>query len=103
MDIGLAVPQFGRFAALPSVLRVAREAGRDPAALHMVLRANPVITDRGVPPLSGTVAQISAYLATAAEAGVHEVVLDLQHTAMSDQHLLDLAGDVRARLGPDVT
>ncbi|WP_378520956.1 hypothetical protein [Nonomuraea helvata] len=86
-----------------TVCRSAEEAGRDPATLRMALRANPVITDRGAPPLSGTVAQISAYLAGAAEAGVHEIILDLQHTAMSDQHLLDLAGDFRARLGPQVT
>ncbi|MEV4107222.1 TIGR03619 family F420-dependent LLM class oxidoreductase [Nonomuraea sp. NPDC049695] len=86
-----------------TVCRSAEEAGRDPATLRMALRANPVITDQGAPPLSGTVAQISAYLTTAAEAGVHEIILDLQHTAMSDQHLLDLAGDFKARLGPQVT
>ncbi|MFG1702828.1 TIGR03619 family F420-dependent LLM class oxidoreductase [Nonomuraea sp. M3C6] len=75
-----------------TVCQSAEQAGRDPGALRMVLRANPVVTDQGTPPRSGTVAQISAYLSTAAEAGVHEVILDLQHTATSDQHLLELAG-----------
>ncbi|KAB8197322.1 TIGR03619 family F420-dependent LLM class oxidoreductase [Nonomuraea phyllanthi] len=80
------------------VRRGAEEAGRDPAALRMAMRANPVVTGAGDPPWSGTVAQICDYLATAAEAGVHEIILDLQHTATSDEHLLDLAGDFRSRL-----
>ncbi|MEV4172241.1 TIGR03619 family F420-dependent LLM class oxidoreductase [Nonomuraea sp. NPDC049709] len=76
-----------------TVCRTAEEAGRDPAALRMILRSNPIVTDRGTPPRSGTVAEIAAYLAGAAEAGVHEIILDLQHTATSDQHLLELAGE----------
>ncbi|TMR95842.1 TIGR03619 family F420-dependent LLM class oxidoreductase [Nonomuraea basaltis] len=81
-----------------TVCRSAEQAGRDPGALRMILRSNPVVTGQGTPPRSGTVAQISAYLATAAEAGVHEVILDLQHTATSDQHLLELAGEFKAHL-----
>ncbi|MGN9838456.1 TIGR03619 family F420-dependent LLM class oxidoreductase [Nonomuraea sp. H19] len=81
-----------------TVCRSAEEAGRDPGTLRMALRANPDITGQGNPPRSGTVAQICDYLATAAEAGVHEVILDLQHTATSDQHLLELAGEFKARL-----
>lgn len=85
-----------------TVCRSAEEAGRDPGALRMILRANPIVTDRGTPPRSGTVAEICAYLATAAEAGVHEVILDLQHTATDDRHLLELAeafkDDLTARL-----
>ncbi|MFB4279090.1 TIGR03619 family F420-dependent LLM class oxidoreductase [Nonomuraea sp. MTCD27] len=76
-----------------TVCRTAEEAGRDPGALRMILRSNPIVTDRGTPPRSGTVAEIAAYLAGAAEAGVHEIILDLQHTATSDQHLLELAGE----------
>ncbi|MFC4011707.1 TIGR03619 family F420-dependent LLM class oxidoreductase [Nonomuraea purpurea] len=81
-----------------TVCESAEKAGRDPGALRMVLRSNPVVTDHGTPPRSGTVAEICAYLATAAEAGVHEVILDLQHTAADDDHLLELAAQFMARL-----
>ncbi|PZG12230.1 TIGR03619 family F420-dependent LLM class oxidoreductase [Nonomuraea aridisoli] len=81
-----------------TVCRAAEEAGRDPGAIRMILRANPIVTDSGTPPRSGTVAELSAYLATVAAAGVDEVILDLQHTATSDQHLLELAGEFRAHL-----
>ncbi|MFF4190877.1 TIGR03619 family F420-dependent LLM class oxidoreductase [Nonomuraea sp. NPDC001831] len=82
-----------------TVREAAERAGRDPDALRMILRSNPVITGDGAPPRSGTVAEIAAYLSRAAEAGVHEVVLDLQHTAADDDHLLELAADFRERLG----
>ncbi|GAA3133598.1 TIGR03619 family F420-dependent LLM class oxidoreductase [Nonomuraea salmonea] len=86
-----------------TVCRAAEEAGRDPGALRMILRANPIVTGDGRPPRSGTVAEISAYLAEAVEAGAHELILDLQHTATDDRHLLDLAAsfqdELTARLG----
>ncbi|SDK11398.1 probable F420-dependent oxidoreductase, Rv2161c family [Nonomuraea maritima] len=81
-----------------TVCRSAEEAGRDPGGLRMILRANPIVTDEGTLPRSGTVAELSAYLATVAAAGVDEIILDLQHTATSDQHLLDLAGRFRDHL-----
>lgn len=81
-----------------TVCRSAEEAGRDPGALRMILRANPIVTDDGTPPRSGTVAELSDYFATVAAAGVDEIILDLQHTATSDQHLLDLAGRFRDHL-----
>ncbi|NUT42910.1 MAG: LLM class flavin-dependent oxidoreductase, partial [Thermoactinospora sp.] len=88
--------------ALLSMWRTIREsaeqAGRDPGALRVVLRSNPVVTEDGTPPRSGTVAEIAGYLARAAEAGVHEVILDLQHTATGDGHLLELAAEFRERL-----
>ncbi|MEV0379159.1 TIGR03619 family F420-dependent LLM class oxidoreductase [Nonomuraea sp. NPDC050643] len=84
-----------------TALRAAEEAGRDPGALRMILRSNPVVTGHGTPPRSGTVAEICAYLATAAEAGVHEVILDLQHTATNDQHLLELAGAFQGYLSAE--
>ncbi|MEU8317478.1 TIGR03619 family F420-dependent LLM class oxidoreductase [Nonomuraea sp. NPDC048881] len=81
-----------------TVRESAEQAGRDPDALRMILRSNPMITADGAPPRSGTVAEIAAYLSQAAEAGVHEVILDLQHTAADDDHLLELAADFRERL-----
>ncbi|MFF3669690.1 TIGR03619 family F420-dependent LLM class oxidoreductase [Microtetraspora malaysiensis] len=83
-----------------AIRRAAEDAGRDPEALRMVLRANPIVTDAPAPeahvPGMGTVAQISDYLAAAAEAGADEVLLDLQLTARDDDHLLDLARAFRA-------
>ncbi|MEW9547479.1 TIGR03619 family F420-dependent LLM class oxidoreductase [Nonomuraea sp. NPDC050783] len=96
LTAALPLPALGAMWA--AVRESAERAGRDPDALRMVLRSNPVVTGAGTPPRSGTVGQISAYLAAAAEAGVHEVILDLQHTATSDGHLLELAADFRARL-----
>ncbi|MEV0618134.1 TIGR03619 family F420-dependent LLM class oxidoreductase [Nonomuraea sp. NPDC050404] len=73
------------------VRRAAEEAGRDPGGLRMIVRANPMITEHGTPPGSGSVADYCAYLADAAEAGAQEFILDFQQTATDDQHLLDLA------------
>ncbi|GAA3710272.1 TIGR03619 family F420-dependent LLM class oxidoreductase [Nonomuraea antimicrobica] len=81
-----------------TVCRTAEQAGRDPGGLRMILRANPIVTEGGTPPRSGTVAEISAYLADAAEAGVHEIILDLQHTATDDRHLLELAEAFKSEL-----
>lgn len=81
-----------------TVRRSAEEAGRDPATLRMIMRANPVITTAGSPPRSGTVPQLAAYLRQAEEAGADEVVLDLQQTATDDEHLLELAGEFHALL-----
>ncbi|GAA0410749.1 TIGR03619 family F420-dependent LLM class oxidoreductase [Microbispora corallina] len=85
------------------VRRAAEEAGRDPGALRMALRCNPIITDEPVDPSrvprAGTVAQIAGYLAEAAAAGVHEAFVDLQLTARDDDHLLRLAEAVRKAVG----
>ncbi|NRQ31980.1 TIGR03619 family F420-dependent LLM class oxidoreductase [Nonomuraea sp. NN258] len=88
-----------------TVRQSAEDAGRDPDALRIVLRSNPIITGEAgaTPPRSGTVAQIAGYLAQAAEAGVHEVVLDLQHTAADDQHLLELAKEFASYPGVETT
>ncbi len=63
-----------------TILEEAQDAGRDPSTLCMVLRVNPVITERkadrvGVP-ASGTLGQYIDYARTAAEAGVHELFVD---------------------------
>ncbi len=72
----------------------AERAGRDPAALRMVLRLNPEITD--VPaapddvPRKGTVAQIAEY---ARETGADEVFADFHRTTARVDELLGLAGE----------
>ncbi|GAA5068151.1 putative F420-dependent oxidoreductase [Thermocatellispora tengchongensis] len=78
-----------------AIRQSAEEAGRDPDRLRMVLRCNPKVTGSPAPegavPRSGTVKQIAEYLSAAAEAGVHEILLDLQLTTTEDAELLDLA------------
>ncbi|MEV4393682.1 TIGR03619 family F420-dependent LLM class oxidoreductase [Nonomuraea sp. NPDC049607] len=93
-----ALPIPALLAMWKTVRKSAEQAGRDPDALRMILRSNPVVTADGTPPRSGTVAEISAYLSQAAEAGVHEVILDLQHTAADVDHLLELAAEFGERL-----
>ncbi|MDX8035476.1 TIGR03619 family F420-dependent LLM class oxidoreductase [Lentzea sp. BCCO 10_0856] len=70
-------------------------------ALRMPTRVNPVLTDEPVDPrqvpIRGTVGQIADYLVRAGEV-VDEVLIDLQLTATSEQHLVDLAGEFAGRL-----
>ncbi|KAA2256330.1 TIGR03619 family F420-dependent LLM class oxidoreductase [Solihabitans fulvus] len=77
-------------------------AGRDPDALRMPLRVNPMITDAPVDPElvphQGTVEQVAEYLLAAAEIGADEVLVDFQQTADSTGELLDLAGAMHAAL-----
>lgn len=73
----------------------AAAAGRDPAGLRLVLRLNPVFTATPAAaaqvPRTGTVEQFSGYVRAAAEAGVSEVLVDLQHTATDVAELLEHA------------
>jgi probable F420-dependent oxidoreductase len=84
------------------VKEAAERKGRDPNTLRIVMRANPIIVDSPADaalPRSGTVRQIADHLSAAAESGVHEIFLDLQHTAQGPRHLLDLAGELRQASG----
>lgn len=90
---GMPLPALTRF--WDTIRRAAETAGRDPGALRMVQRINPMVTDEPAPAnlayRTGTVEQIAGYAAAAAEAGVDEIILDLQHTVHDDDHLMDLA------------
>ncbi|GII91178.1 TIGR03619 family F420-dependent LLM class oxidoreductase [Sinosporangium siamense] len=92
-----AMPLPALTAMWDTVRQSAEEAGRDPDALRMVMRCNPAITEtpsrpEALPP-AGTVTQLTDYLRSAADAGVHEIILDFQQTARDDRHLLDLAAE----------
>ncbi|MER5354835.1 TIGR03619 family F420-dependent LLM class oxidoreductase [Kitasatospora sp. NPDC002551] len=80
----------------------ARAAGRDPRALRLILRANPVITATPVPaeqvPRRGTIGQIADYFADAMRQLGAEPLLDLHHTARSADEFLALALEFRAAL-----
>lgn len=85
-----------------AVRRAAGAAGRDPDTVRVILRINPVLTAAPGPPdlvhRTGTVDQIAGYASAAAGAGVHEILLDLQHTARDDDHLMELAAAFLAAL-----
>jgi probable F420-dependent oxidoreductase len=67
-------------------------AGRDPEALRLVVRLNPVFTDApaaaGLVPRTGTVEQFTDYVRAAAAVGVDELLIDLQHTTTTVDELL---------------
>ena len=78
-----------------TVRRAAEKAGRDPGALRMIVRMNPVITEEpGDPdglPRTGTIDQLAGYARAVAEAGAAEVFVDLQQTTSEAGALLDLS------------
>jgi probable F420-dependent oxidoreductase len=80
----------------------AEQAGRDPDDLQTVLRCNPHVTPTPAPreavPRAGTVDQIAAYLIEAAKSGADEILIDLQLTATSEDHLLTLAESFHSAL-----
>ncbi|MDQ4119418.1 MAG: LLM class F420-dependent oxidoreductase [Actinomycetota bacterium] len=80
-------------------------AGRDPAGQCLIVRANATVTAHADgQPFVGTVRQIADEIVACAEAGAHEVHLDLQFTPAirTGRQYLDTAGEVldlvRARL-----
>ncbi|MFF5207085.1 TIGR03619 family F420-dependent LLM class oxidoreductase [Streptosporangium sp. NPDC000396] len=80
----------------------AERSGRDPDEVRVIVRVNPVVVDspaEAAPPGRGTVEQIAGQLRATAEAGVHEIFLDLQHTAHDPFQLLDLADRLRKTSG----
>lgn len=94
LGVGLPLP----------MLRQTVEALKQMAAgrvLRMPTRVNPVLTDEPVDPAHvptrGTVDQVADYLRQAGEV-VDEVLIDLQLTATSERHLVDLAGEFAQKL-----
>ncbi|MER5638960.1 TIGR03619 family F420-dependent LLM class oxidoreductase [Kitasatospora sp. NPDC002227] len=78
-----------------AVRRYAAEAGRDTAALRLILRINPVVTAAPVPaeqvPHRGTPRQLADYLLAAATALGAEPLLDLHLSARTGPEYLALA------------
>ncbi|SEN74108.1 TIGR03619 family F420-dependent LLM class oxidoreductase [Actinacidiphila rubida] len=74
----------------------ADRAGRDGAELRMALRVNPTLTEaRTEPeqmPSAGTLDQYIAYARAAAEAGVHELFMDLGQSPATVEERVDIAG-----------
>jgi probable F420-dependent oxidoreductase len=83
-----------------AVTAAAEEAGRDPAALALVVRApihhtgDPLGASR--PRYHGSINQVAADLRDDAAIGAHRVILELQGTARTVSQLLDLADAIVA-------
>lgn len=80
------------------VRRHAERAGRDPDALRIVLRVNPVVTEAPVPservPRQGTLDQLADYFAEAATTLGAEPLFDPHLTARDAGHYRELAGEL---------
>lgn len=93
------------------IRQLADEAGRDPDALRLVVRANPYLTssaDGGPLPFMGTAEAVASQIEAYAELGVDELHIDLQFSPgiTTVEHLIDVAADlhtrVRERVGTDM-
>ncbi|MFJ8398839.1 TIGR03619 family F420-dependent LLM class oxidoreductase [Streptomyces microflavus] len=100
LGVGLPVPQLSYVIA--QIRQSAETHGRDPQALRMVIRVNPLVqaeeahTDQV--PGRGTVRQLADYLLAAHTAGADEVLVDLQQTARSGTELIALADQLHELL-----
>jgi len=76
----VAIPVDGMAKMFDGVKQMAREAGRDPASLELIVRANLEIHDRPRPKdgmiFSGTLDQIRADMAGCRTIGAHELIVD---------------------------
>ncbi|MCU1504832.1 MAG: putative hydride transferase [Ilumatobacteraceae bacterium] len=88
----------GMFSA---ITQMAADAGRDPSAVEMVVRANVTLTDVALAsdraPFAGTMAQVLGDIERCREIGADEVVVDAQFTSFAtsadryDEFVTDLA------------
>ena len=76
----VGVPLEGMTQMFAEIQRMAKEAGRDPASLQMIVRANLHVTDKPLPAerfiFSGTLEQIGEDIAACRKIGAHETILD---------------------------
>jgi probable F420-dependent oxidoreductase len=97
LSVALPPPALAR--AWGTIRRSAEVAGRDPEALRLVTRVNPVLTDApgaGSGPEQTTVEQLAGYIAEVSEVGTQEVLIDLHLTTTSPAELLERAGQIMA-------
>jgi len=76
----VGIPIAGMAQMFAAIQEMARQAGRDPSRLSMVVRANLHITEKPQPDgravFQGTVQQIKEDLAECSRIGVHEIIFD---------------------------
>jgi len=93
----VGIPLSGIGPMFDGIKDMAREGGRDPSALELILRANveihniPIENERG--DFTGTLEQIAEDIKAAQKLGVAEIVLDVQFSSG-----VETAGDVVARM-----
>jgi probable F420-dependent oxidoreductase len=95
--LAVAVPIPVMAGGWQQICQSAEAAGRDPQALRMVIRINPVLTTAPGDDASterGTVEQLVGYIRAAAETGAHEILIDLHLTTTSTPELLERAAEV---------
>jgi probable F420-dependent oxidoreductase len=95
--LSVALPPPALAGAWASIRRSAEAAGRDPDALRMVTRINPVFganpATEGTPE-QGSVEQLAGYIRAIAEVGTDEVLIDLHFTTAGSTELLDRAEQI---------
>jgi len=76
----VAIPPAGMKQMFDGIKQMAKEAGRDPAKLQMIVRANLILTDKPQgkdrAPFMGTVEQVKEDIAACREIGAHELFFD---------------------------
>jgi len=93
----VGIPLSGIGPMFDGIKDMAKDAGRDPSALELILRANveihniPIENDRG--DFTGTLEQIAEDIKAAQKLGAAEVVLDVQFSPG-----VETAGDIVARM-----
>jgi len=93
------VPVEGMAQMFGAIQQMAREAGRDPASLAMIVRANvhltekPLGKDRGI--FAGTLEQIREDVAACKKIGAQELFFDVTFQAESLEHWLALMEQLR--------
>ncbi|MBN6056991.1 TIGR03619 family F420-dependent LLM class oxidoreductase, partial [Nonomuraea sp. RK-328] len=96
--LGAAMPPAYLTSLWEVALRAAERAGRDPSALRMVVRVNPVVTDAPAPadrvPRAGTVRQLADYLLGLTELGVHEAFVDVQPAESAQARFMEVAHEL---------
>ena len=96
LGVGLPVPVLT--GAWTTICAAAAAAGRDASALRLTVRTNPIFTETPAAadavPRSGTFEQFIDYVRAAGDAGVDELMIDLQQTTTTTAELLERAQQI---------
>lgn len=95
----VAIPLDGMAQMFGAIKQMAKEAGRDPSSLQMVVRANVDIKEKPLGKermiFSGTLDQIKGDVAGCKRIGAHELIFDVTFYARSLDHWLQLMEQLR--------
>ena len=94
LSVALPAPALAR--AWTSIRHSAEAAGRDPDALRLVTRINPILTGTPGTTPGQTVEELAEYIRAVAEVGTQEVLIDLHLTTTSTAELLERAEQILA-------